>query len=62
VFISLLIALYSILAGVFVDSKCGNSEDELNHGVLVVGYGSLNSTADATDTNPPSDFWIGSYH
>jgi len=45
-------------SGVFVDSKCGNSEDELNHGVLVVGYGSLNSTADATDTNPPSDFWI----
>jgi len=44
-------------SGVFVDSKCGNNEDELNHGVLVVGYGSLNSTNDATDTTT-ADFWI----
>jgi len=43
-------------SGVFVDTKCGNSDDELNHGVLVVGYGSLNSTSSGGDE--PPDFWI----
>lgn len=41
-------------SGVFVDSKCGNKDNELNHGVLVVGYGSSNSTTG----DEPTDFWI----
>lgn len=40
-------------SGVFVDKTCSNKEDELNHGVLVVGYGTDNSTKSAQH-----DFWI----
>jgi cathepsin L len=38
--------------GVFVDETCQNAEDSLNHGVLIVGYGSNN-----TD-NGQMDYWI----
>jgi cathepsin L len=39
--------------GIFVDDTCSNGQDELNHGVLVVGYGT-NSTTDGKNM----DYWI----
>lgn len=41
--------------GIFVDSGCANSEDDLDHGVLAVGYG----TNTTTGANPKNmDYWI----
>jgi len=61
-------------SGVFVDKSCGNDMHSLDHGVLLVGYGSLNDTEKAAssdsssseeddDNNKPKpadikDFWI----
>jgi C1A family cysteine protease len=39
--------------GVFVDDSCTNGQDSLNHGVLVVGYGT-----DSSNDVEPQDFWI----
>jgi len=39
--------------GIFVDDTCSNGEGELDHGVLVVGYGS--NTTNAGDS---ADYWI----
>jgi cathepsin L len=39
--------------GILVDESCGNGENELNHGVLVVGYGT-NKTVD----DKQMDYWI----
>jgi cathepsin L len=39
--------------GIFVDSTCSNGEDDLNHGVLVVGYGT-----NVTDHGKQQDYWI----
>lgn len=41
-------------SGIYTDRKCGNTEDDLNHGILVVGYGSGKSK-DAKQL----DYWIG---
>ncbi len=38
--------------GVFVDTTCLNGSNDLNHGVLTVGYGSVNSTGTS------QDYWI----
>lgn len=40
--------------GIFVDNTCGNEEEKLNHGVLVVGYG----THETHDGKQGSDYWI----
>lgn len=39
--------------GIFVDDTCNNSTDDLDHGVLVVGYGT-NSTLDGKSM----DYWL----
>jgi cathepsin L len=39
--------------GVFVDDTCLNTENDLNHGVLVVGYGTTTS-----DDDKNMDYWI----
>lgn len=49
-----LILKFLFLAGVFVDKTCSNGQDDLNHGVLVVGYGADNSTK-----GEPADYWTG---
>lgn len=36
--------------GVLTDKTCGNTADTLDHGVLVVGYG--------TDNETKQDYWI----
>ena len=38
--------------GVFVDPTCANGKDDLNHGVLVVGYGTDSSDGES------HDYWI----
>lgn len=40
--------------GVLVDDSCSNGEDDLNHGVLVVGYGNNGTSQLGKDM----DFWI----
>lgn len=40
--------------GVLVDDTCGNSPDKLDHGVLLVGYGTENSTVHGKS----QDYWI----
>lgn len=40
--------------GVLVDSTCGNSSDTLDHGVLLVGYGT-DTTARKGESQ---DYWI----
>jgi len=42
-------------AGVFVDQTCSNSQDALNHGVLVVGYGTDDSIKKTKDSN--GEYW-----
>lgn len=42
--------------GVFVDNTCSNGQDDLDHGVLTVGYGTTNGTR--TGEKGPTDFWI----
>lgn len=44
--------------GVFVDNTCSNGQDDLNHGVLVVGYGSDDSIASGK-RKEGLEFWIG---
>lgn len=39
--------------GILVDDECSNSPDELNHGVLVVGYGT-----NSTNSGDSMDYWI----
>jgi cathepsin L len=39
--------------GIFVDDTCSNGEEDLNHGVLVVGYGT-----NSTNVGKSMDFWI----
>jgi len=39
--------------GIFVDTGCNNGEDDLDHGVLIVGYGT-NKTHDGTN----KDYWV----
>jgi cathepsin L len=39
--------------GVFVDDGCSNGQDDLDHGVLVVGYGT-----DDNATGEQKDYWI----
>jgi C1A family cysteine protease len=39
--------------GIFVDNECPTSIEDLNHGVLVVGYGTK-----STDSGKPIDYWI----
>lgn len=41
--------------GVFVDDTCENGQDNLNHGVLVVGYG---TSDDLRKSKEGLDFWI----
>jgi len=40
--------------GIFVDDGCANGPDDLDHGVLVVGYG----TNETMRGDGPSDYWI----
>lgn len=42
-------------SGIFVDDECSNQRESLNHGVLVVGYGS-NSTDNAGGKS--MDYWL----
>lgn len=42
--------------GVFVDDTCANGQDDLNHGVLVVGYGPSDKTRKTEDD---TEYWIG---
>lgn len=45
--------------GVLVDDTCSNGQNDLNHGVLVVGYGTDNTrklTGKSTDDGV--DYWI----
>ena len=39
--------------GVFVDPTCNNGKDDLNHGVLVVGYGT-----DSSNDGESHDYWV----
>ena len=39
--------------GVFIDPTCANGKDDLNHGVLVVGYGT-----ESSDDGESHDYWI----
>jgi len=39
--------------GILVDDTCSNAEDQLNHGVLVVGYGT-----NTTNSGENMDYWI----
>jgi cathepsin L len=41
--------------GVFLDDTCKNGQDSLNHGVLVVGYGSDSSMKGGVEN---LDYWI----
>lgn len=41
--------------GVFVDDTCSNGQDDLNHGVLVVGYGTDNTVNGAVES---MDYWV----
>lgn len=43
--------------GVFVDDTCANGQDDLNHGVLVVGYGPSDSFR--RPSKDDDKFWIG---
>lgn len=42
--------------GVLVDDTCANGQNDLNHGVLVVGYGTDNTRKTASGAG--QDFWI----
>lgn len=42
--------------GVFVDETCANGQNDLNHGVLVVGYGPSDKKRKTEDD---AEFWIG---
>lgn len=42
--------------GVFFDDTCANGQDDLNHGVLVVGYGPSDKMRTTQDNDK---YWIG---
>lgn len=44
--------------GVLVDDTCSNGQDDLNHGVLVVGYGTDDSRK-INGKGDSMDYWIG---
>lgn len=45
--------------GVFVDDSCRNGQEDLDHGVLVVGYGTTNETTTSEGgIKKPHDYWI----
>jgi cathepsin L len=39
--------------GIFVDDTCSNGQEDLNHGVLVVGY-----STNSTNLGKTMDYWI----
>lgn len=43
--------------GVYFEPKCGNKEDELDHAVLVVGYGTMNGEQYWLVKNSWSNLW-----
>ncbi|XP_012273561.1 digestive cysteine proteinase 1 [Orussus abietinus] len=43
--------------GIYYDPNCGNTEDKLDHAVLVVGYGSINGKAYWLVKNSWSNYW-----
>ncbi|KAJ8868845.1 hypothetical protein PR048_030386 [Dryococelus australis] len=43
--------------GIYYEEKCGNKEDELDHSVLLVGYGSLNGHPYWLVKNSWSNYW-----
>ena len=45
--------------GVLVDDTCSNGQNDLNHGVLVVGYGTDNSQRSVNKNGDAMDYWIG---
>jgi len=45
--------------GVLVDDTCSNGQNDLNHGVLVVGYGTDNSQRSVNKNGNGMDYWIG---